>query len=294
MNKQLNDLKQAVDAYILQTVTQLPNCPTKLAQAMTYAYSSGGKRIRSILVSVVALVEEQTIASILPIASSLECIHLYSLIHDDLPGMDDDDYRRGMLTVHKKFDEATAILAGDAFLTLAFELVTKAPLEDSKKVNIVKILSQAAGASGMIAGQMRDIASENQEISLEALKQIHRDKTGQLLKAAIEIGLECLKHRDLYAKALKAFVEHFGLAFQIQNDLQDVCWTMNRSGKQSRKDQKRFKNTYPSLLGVQEAKVALESEISAALAAIESLPSTSKKQEDLRNNLMMILKFVEI
>ncbi len=167
----------------------------------------------------------------LPVAASLEMIHTYSLIHDDLPGMDNDDYRRGKLTLHKQFDEATAILAGDALLTLAFEELAQCQLSDAKKVRAIQVLGSASGASGMITGQMRDIASEHQEITLEQLKQIHADKTGQLLLAAIRLGLLVLVDAKPYEEALLKIWRAFWLSFQIQKTYKMFCWDSEKTGK---------------------------------------------------------------
>ena len=154
---------------------------TCLKEAMLYAVQSGGKRIRPLLTLAVASAGTSTNKAALDLACALEMIHTYSLIHDDLPGMDDDDMRRGRPTVHKAFDEATAILAGDALLTLAFEVAANANLEARQLVEAVKILSSASGMSGMVSGQMKDIASEEVTITLEQMKEIHREKTGELL-----------------------------------------------------------------------------------------------------------------
>ena len=219
-------------------------------------------------------------------------IHTYSLIHDDLPGMDDDELRRGRPTLHKAFDEATAILAGDALLTLAFEVAANANLEAGPLVEAVKILSTASGMSGMISGQMKDIASEEVTITLEQMKEIHREKTGELLLAAVRLGNLFV----LDAKMKEAFVSyatHFGLAFQIQNDLQDVCWTSEQTGKETGKDSELSKNTYPSLLGVEGAKEALASEIASCKRALEEVVFTPEN-EQTKALLVEFLTYLEI
>ena len=179
MSEMISYWQQEIENYLLTRIDEIPNISTRLKEAMLYACSSGGKRIRPLLVLLISHLEEVELQKVLPVAASLEMIHTYSLIHDDLPGMDNDDYRRGKLTLHKQFDEATAILAGDALLTLAFEELAQCQLSDAKKVRAIQVLGSASGASGMITGQMRDIASEHQEITLEQLKQIHADKTGR-------------------------------------------------------------------------------------------------------------------
>ena len=286
--------QQEIENYLLTRIDKIPNISTRLKEAMLYACSSGGKRIRPLLVLLISHLEEVELQKVLPVAASLEMIHTYSLIHDDLPGMDNDDYRRGKLTLHKQFDEATAILAGDALLTLAFEELAQCQLSDAKKVRAIQVLGSASGASGMITGQMRDIASEHQEIRLEQLKQIHADKTGQLLLAAIRLGLLVLEDATPYEEALLKFGVHFGLAFQIQNDLQDVCWDSKKTGKITGQDAALEKNTYPSILGIDGAKLALEQEINQAKQAILSIPNETTVQRQVQEIFIKILSYVEI
>ena len=294
MSEMISYWQQEIENYLLTRMEEIPNISTRLKEAMLYACSSGGKRIRPLLVLLMSHLEEVELQKVLPVAASLEMIHTYSLIHDDLPGMDNDDYRRGKLTVHKQFDEATAILAGDALLTLAFEELAQCQLSDAKKVRAIQVLGSASGASGMITGQMRDIASEHQEIRLEQLKQIHADKTGQLLLAAIRLGLLVLENATPYEEALLKFGVHFGLAFQIQNDLQDVCWDSEKTGKITGQDAALEKNTYPSILGIDGAKLALEQEINQAKQAILSIPNEIMVQRQVQEIFIKILSYVEI
>lgn len=286
--------QQEIENYLLTRIEEIPNISTRLKEAMLYASSSGGKRIRPLLVLLISHLEEVELQKVLPVAASLEMIHTYSLIHDDLPGMDNDDYRRGKLTVHKQFDEATAILAGDALLTLAFEELSQCQLSNAKKVRAIQVLGSASGASGMITGQLRDISSEHQEITLEQLKQIHADKTGQLLLAAIRLGLLVLEDATPYEEVLLKFGVHFGLAFQIQNDLQDVCWNSEKTGKVTGQDAALEKNTYPSILGIDGAKLALEQEINQAKQAILSIPNETTVQRQVQEIFIKILSYVEI
>ena len=294
MSEMISYWQQEIENYLLTRMEEIPNISTRLKEAMLYACSSGGKRIRPLLVLLMSHLEEVELQKVLPVAASLEMIHTYSLIHDDLPGMDNDDYRRGKLTLHKQFDEATAILAGDALLTLAFEELAQCQLSDAKKVRAIQVLGSASGASGMITGQMRDIASEHQEIRLEQLKQIHADKTGQLLLAAIRLGLLVLENATPYEEALLKFGVHFGLAFQIQNDLQDVCWDSEKTGKITGQDAALEKNTYPSILGIDGAKLALEQEINQAKQAILSIPNEIMVQRQVQEIFIKILSYVEI
>ena len=259
---------------------------------MLYAVQSGGKRIRPLLTLAVGSAGTSSNEATLDLACALEMIHTYSLIHDDLPGMDDDDLRRGRPTVHKAFDEATAILDGDALLTLAFEVAANANLQAHKLVEAVKILSTASGMSGMISGQMKDIASEEVTITLEQMKEIHREKTGELLLAAVRLGNLFIDDAKM-KEAFVSYATHFGLAFQIQNDLQDVCWTSEQTGKETGKDSELSKNTYPSLLGVEGAKVALASEISSCKRALKEVAFTPENQQT-KALLVEFLTYLEI
>ena len=273
----IQQLQQDVALHLTKLIEKRAS-DARLKEAMLYAVQSGGKRIRPLLTLAVGASGKSKNGAALDLACALEMIHTYSLIHDDLPGMDDDDLRRGRPTLHKAFDEATAILAGDALLTLAFEVAANANLEADQLVEAVKILSTASGMSGMISGQMKDIASEEVTITLEQMKEIHREKTGELLLAAVRLG-NLFVNDSKMKEAFVSYATHFGLAFQIQNDLQDVCWTSEQTGKETGKDSELSKNTYPSLLGVEGAKEALASEISSCKRALEEVDFTPENQQ---------------
>ena len=287
----IQQLQQDVAHHLTQLIEKRTS-DTRLKEAMLYAVQSGGKRIRPLLTLAVGASGTSTNEAALDLACALEMIHTYSLIHDDLPGMDDDDLRRGRPTVHKAFDEATAILAGDALLTLAFEVAANANLQDHQLVEAVKILSTASGMSGMISGQMKDIASEEVTITLEEMKEIHREKTGELLLAAVRLGNLFVLDSKM-KEAFVSYATHFGLAFQIQNDLQDVCWTSEQTGKETGKDSELSKNTYPSLLGVEGAKDALASEISSCKRTLEEVEFTPANQQT-KALLVEFLTYLEI
>ena len=287
----IQQLQQDVALHLTQLIEKRAS-DSRLKEAMLYAVQSGGKRIRPLLTLAVGSAGTSSNEATLDLACALEMIHTYSLIHDDLPGMDDDDLRRGRPTVHKAFDEATAILAGDALLTLAFEVVANANLEAEQLVEAVKILSTASGMSGMISGQMKDIASEDVTITLEQMKEIHREKTGELLLAAVRLGNLFVDDAKM-KEAFISYATHFGLAFQIQNDLQDVCWTSEQTGKETGKDSELSKNTYPSLLGVEGAKVALASEISSCKRALKEVAFTPENQQT-KALLVEFLTYLEI
>lgn len=287
----IQQLQQDVAIHLTQQIENRDS-DARLKEAMLYAVQSGGKRIRPLLTLAVGASGTSNNEAALDLACALEMIHTYSLIHDDLPGMDNDDLRRGRPTVHKAFDEATAILAGDALLTLAFEVAANANLEAGQLVEAVKILSTASGMSGMISGQMKDIASEEVTITLEKMKEIHREKTGELLLAAVRLGNLFVEDAKM-KEAFISYANHFGLAFQIQNDLQDVCWTSEQTGKETGKDSELSKNTYPSLLGVEGAKEALASEIASCKRALEEVVFTPENQQT-RALLVEFLTYLEI
>ena len=287
----IQQLQQDIALHLTQLIEKRAS-DARLKEAMLYAIQSGGKRIRPLLTLAVGASGTSRNEAALDLACALEMIHTYSLIHDDLPGMDDDDLRRGRPTVHKAFDEATAILAGDALLTLAFEVAANANLEADQLVEAVKILSTASGMSGMISGQMKDIASEEATITLEQMKEIHREKTGELLLAAVRLG-NLFVNDSKMKEAFVSYATHFGLAFQIQNDLQDVCWTSEQTGKETGKDSELSKNTYPSLLGVEGAKEALASEIASCKRALEEVAFTPENQQT-KALLVEFLTYLEI
>ena len=291
MKDVIQQLQQDVALHLTQLIEKRTS-DTRLKEAMLYAVQSGGKRIRPLLTLAVGASGTLTNEAALDLACALEMIHTYSLIHDDLPGMDDDDLRRGRPTVHKAFDEATAILAGDALLTLAFEVAANANLEANQLVEAVKILSTASGMNGMISGQMKDIASEEATITLEQMKEIHREKTGELLLAAVRLGNLFIDDSKM-KEAFVSYATHFGLAFQIQNDLQDVCWTSEQTGKETGKDSELSKNTYPSLLGVEGAKEVLASEIASCKRALEEVVFTPENQQT-KALLVEFLTYLEI
>ena len=287
----IQQLQQDVALHLTQLIEKRTS-DTRLKEAMLYAVQSGGKRIRPLLTLAVGASGTSTNGAALDLACALEMIHTYSLIHDDLPGMDDDDLRRGRPTVHKAFDEATAILAGDALLTLAFEVAANANLEANQLVEAVKILSTASGMNGMISGQMKDIASEEATITLEQMKEIHREKTGELLLAAVRLGNLFIDDAKM-KEAFVSYATHFGLAFQIQNDLQDVCWTSEQTGKETGKDSELSKNTYPSLLGVEGAKDALLNEVASCKLALEEV-AFKPENEQTKALLVEFLTYLEI
>ncbi len=252
----LKEKREIFEKYLQKKMTEL-KYPERLSESMIYSVMNGGKRLRPILMYMVADIFNEDYSKIEDTAAALECIHSYSLVHDDLPAMDDDTYRRGKLTTHKKFDEATAILAGDALLTYAFYVISASEkIGNSEKVNIIRILSDYSGINGMVGGQYVDMESENKEISFETLKYIHSHKTGKLLKAAVELPLEALGVEGKQKEVLLEYSELIGIAFQIKDDLLDIEGDFEKTGKES-SDEKNNKTTYPKLFGLEKTKEIL-------------------------------------
>lgn len=244
--------------------------PKDLFDSMTYSLFAGGKRLRPVLLFASSKSYGQDLEKTFRTATALEMIHTYSLIHDDLPAMDDDDYRRGKLTNHKKFDEATAILAGDALLTLSFELVNDDPLlSDAEKVYITKQLAQASGPAGMVAGQVLDLEGETKQLNLEQLEQVHLLKTGKLISFAVNAGAYLAGASEEQRKHLNEFSRYLGLIFQVQDDILDVIGDPDKLGKPVGSDSENEKSTYPNLLGLKGAKKQRETYEQKALAALE-------------------------
>lgn len=239
----------------LENLLQNLEAPSQLKDSMKYSITAGGKRIRPVLVMASYEAFKTDIEKTYTIASALEMIHTYSLIHDDLPAMDDDDYRRGSPTNHKKFDEATAILAGDALLTYAFEIITDdMNLNIEEKLYAISKLSKASGPEGMIAGQILDIEAESKNVNLDELVTIHSKKTGALINFAVHLGayLAGATREQLYY--LDEYASNIGLLFQVQDDILDIIGDEDKIGKPVGSDEELDKSTYPNLLGLKGAK----------------------------------------
>ena len=231
----------------------LPSDDSILSEAIRYSVLGGGKRLRPILVYLIGELGNAENDSLDILAGSVEIIHCYSLIHDDLPSMDDDDLRRGKPTTHKKYDEATAILAGDALQPFAFELVTTINISDKNKLSIIKSLAQACGYQGMVGGQIKDIHS-NDIKDVKSLDMMHSQKTGRLIQCSIETAgiLSDLSKQDI--ESLIEYGDKIGLAFQIQDDIIDIESPSTVSGKDQGSDVEKDKLTYPSIVGIENSK----------------------------------------
>ncbi len=241
--------------------------PARLIEAIDYSLSAGGKRLRPALVLEANRLLGKPGASALAAAAAIELIHTFSLVHDDLPAMDDDDLRRGRPTNHKVFGEATAILAGDAMMTLAFDVVAT-DADADLVAPLTRELARASGPFGMIGGQILDIDGENRTLDLSALQQIHRMKTGALLTASCRLGAIAARAPDEQLDALSRFGRHLGLAFQIVDDLLDETATPEQMGKATNKDAGRGKNTYPRLLGLDESKRQATQQMDQAIESL--------------------------
>ncbi|MBW3113562.1 polyprenyl synthetase family protein [Bacillus sp. MCCB 382] len=250
--------------------------PPVLKEAMVYSLQAGGKRIRPILLLAAIKTFNQDPMLGLNTAAALEMIHTYSLIHDDLPSMDDDDLRRGKPTNHKMFGEAAAILAGDGLLTYSFQLIAEDPaLTSDKKVKLIALLARCAGPEGMVGGQVADIEGEMKQLTANELENIHVHKTGKLLTFSVIAGGIISGASDNELELLERFAFHIGLAFQIQDDILDIEGSEEMIGKPVGSDESKHKSTYPSLLTMKGAKEKLQSHLDEALMSIDELPVDS-------------------
>jgi len=286
----LKNYKEMFDEKLKEILSQY-NTPVWIAEGMQYACLQGGKRIRPQLLFMTLSLLGKDMKLGLPFAVALEMIHSYSLVHDDLPAMDNDDYRRGQLTTHKKFGEANGILIGDALLTNAFSVMVrgsmgKVPAE--KILEIVALFSEYAGVDGMIGGQAMDVAYEGRQISYKTLQFIHEHKTGRLLLLPILVacilGDASLEQRS----ALEIYGKKIGLAFQIKDDILDVEGSFEELGKAIRSDEKLRKSTYPSIFGLERSKEMLKEALEEARVALEKVFSKEALQEFLE-----LTKFME-
>ena len=285
----LNKNLKRIDKAVLKSLP--PKNYSKISKAIHYSVLNGGKRIRPQLVLLMAeaLKVDVSPKTIDLMAAAGELIHCYSLIHDDLPSMDDDDFRRGKLSCHKKFDEATAILAGDAIQPLALEILTTIndeKLKPDQKLKIINLFAKACGPKGMVEGQSRDLAAEGKKIKIKDLDEMHYLKTGKLIEACVESI--CVLKDGLLKKDVKAFLNFarkFGLAFQIKDDILDVIGDEKKIGKPLNSDSEKNKATYPSIIGLKASQERAEKLCNEALKILSKLPYNT-------NNLIKLSKFI--
>ncbi len=258
--------KQKIEQTLSESLRSL-SAPTSLQKAMDYSLQAGGKRLRPLLLFSTLHGFDKDPSIGLPVATALEMIHTYSLIHDDLPSMDNDDLRRGKPTNHKVFGEALAILAGDALLTYSFQLLAEMShpeLSHEMKIELIRQLASSAGPEGMVGGQVADMEGEEKSLSLNELQYIHERKTGKLLEYSIIAGAILSNASEKQIVLLREFAYHLGLAFQIRDDILDIEGTVEEIGKPIGSDQNNQKSTYPSVLTMEGAKKKLMEHISLA------------------------------
>ncbi len=282
--------RDRVEGLLKQRISSLSVNDLTLHEAMSYGLLNGGKRLRPSLVYLSGEVFGASQSDLDAPATAIELIHSYSLIHDDLPAMDDDDLRRGKPTVHKQFDEATAILVGDALQSLAFDALADHSYQQTtarNQMQMVKTLAKAAGYQGMCGGQAIDLACTNQSVSLEQLQTMHRLKTGALIEASVTLGAlaapdvtpDVLKQLSIYAKAT-------GLAFQVQDDILDITSSTEVLGKPQGSDVRAGKSTYVSLLGLDGARIKASELLEEAQTAIKSLPHNTQLLESFASHIV--------
>lgn len=276
LKEYLTKSKKEIETYVSQILTSPNKEYSRLYESMNYSLLMGGKRIRPIITKAVIEALGGSWEAHKDVICAIELVHTYSLIHDDLPAMDNDDYRRGKLTNHRVYGDGMAVLAGDGLLTYAFELVSKnTSLQPEQIVAIIQSLAKGAGPSGMVGGQSFDLESEGKELPLEELVVLHKGKTGALFTTAVEIGLIIMNApADLRASYL-SYADYLGLLFQITDDILDVVGTQEELGKTPGSDERQHKATYVSILGLEEAKARAQEVADLALQALQTSNRTS-------------------
>ena len=289
LNLYLKEKRKSVDDFLKKYIAsrkKQKDCPKQLSEAMGYSLMAGGKRVRPILALASYAAVGGRSDNILPVAAAIELIHTYSLIHDDLPAMDNDDFRRNKPTAHKVFGEATAILAGDALLTDAFNIISGARVDPKKIICVIHELSKASGPEGMVGGQTADIMLESKKAKKNDIIYIHTHKTGALIRASVRIGAIMADSPPDKLSSLTKYAEKTGLAFQIIDDILDIIGTKAELGKPTGSDDAKGKNTYPSTFGLKESEKIAEQLIKDSL---KSLKAFDKKADPLREIAKYIL-----
>ncbi|HLE40169.1 MAG TPA: farnesyl diphosphate synthase [Nitrospirota bacterium] len=285
--------KDIIDKTLEKLVPPAKTFPPVIHEAMRYSLFAGGKRVRPVLAIAAAEAVGAATADLLPVAGALEIIHTYSLIHDDLPAMDDDDLRRGRPTCHKAYGEAIAILAGDGLLTMAFEVLSDPrrlkSIQARTLVSMIREIAVASGVFGMVGGQVVDIQSENKEIDFPTLEYIHTHKTGALIRASVRVGALYAKAGKRQFAALTRYGEMAGLAFQIVDDILDVTGKQEELGKDIGSDLEKGKKTFPSFLGLEESRRRAEEVVGEALDALKGF---GRKADPLRELAKYIINRV--
>jgi geranylgeranyl diphosphate synthase, type II len=279
--------RREVEAALERLLPPATAPPPAIHQAMRYSVFAGGKRLRPILCVEAARIFDPRTSAVLPVACAIEFIHTYSLIHDDLPALDNDDLRRGRPTCHKQFGEAMAILAGDALLTRAFEVLSGAEIEPARLTRIIRTISTAAGTTdGMVGGQVADIEAEGRPIEPAMLEYIHRSKTAALIRAAAVSGAIAGGAGDADVERLRRFGENIGLAFQVVDDILDVEESSATLGKTAGKDQSQKKATYPALYGLERSRETAKRLIADAHAELTPYGERAGRLRELAEYLV--------
>ena len=281
----LEQKRDDVDRFLDSVMPSSSTPPTTLHESMRYSLMAGGKRVRPILAIAAAEAVGQAAPGLMPIACSLELIHTYSLIHDDLPAMDNDDFRRGKPTNHKVYGDAMAILAGDALLTMAFDLCSHPDLmkgcDPARQVRLMQELAYGSGNMGMVGGQVFDIQAENKDIDLPTLQNIHKHKTGMLIRAAVRMGALAAGAQDRQLDDLTSYAEDVGLAFQIADDVLNVTGTREELGKNPNTDAERGKKTYPTFYGAEGARKLADDCVARAIARLSQFGQAADPLREL-------------
>ena len=284
MLERLHSFQQRINQVLETTIAERRNTmPERLFDAINYSVLDAGKRLRPALTYAVGESLGTPLSLLDAPAAAVELIHCYSLVHDDLPAMDDDDLRRGKPTTHIAFDEATAILVGDALQAMAFDLLSQAnELTCAQRLEMIRVLSRAAGANGMVAGQMRDMMSEHSPLTIDELRRLHQQKTGALIEAAVSFGgLASTNANEAILHGLERYGAHLGLAFQIQDDILDVTESSAQLGKPQGSDERNDKTTFVSLLGLEAAKTEAHKHVSLAKSVLHECQLQSSLLTDL-------------
>lgn len=289
LEEYLAEKRRLVDAALDDALPADDNEAAVLHRAMRYSVFAGGKRIRPILAMTAAEVVGGAAEDVLPLAVALECIHTYSLIHDDLPAMDNDDFRRGKPTAHNVFGEAVAILAGDALLTVAFELLTSPATarcyRPERLLSVSHELAVAAGSRGLVAGQVMDVLNEGKAVSLETVDSIVKAKTGAMIRASLTCGARLAGADASQVQILGRYGDYLGAVFQIRDDLLDLEGDPKKLGKAVKKDRSRGKATYPTLLGAEQTREMIINLVNSAIEVVDHLG-------DVAEPLILIARYV--
>jgi geranylgeranyl diphosphate synthase type II len=279
--------QKSVDRALDRFLPKEEMAPATIHKAMRYSLFAGGKRLRPILCLAAAEACGGKISDALPLACAMECIHTYSLVHDDLPSMDNDDFRRGRATCHKAFGEGVAILAGDALLTIAFEIAARAkPTRRYSMTQIIREIASAAGSRKLIAGQVADLEAEGQPADRSLVRYIHENKTAAMLTTSVRLGAMSANAEAKKLSALTRFGRSLGLAFQVIDDILDVTQTSEKLGKSAGKDVAAHKATYPAVIGLDASRAEARRLTNAAQGALTSFGREAERLREIANYLL--------